>query len=183
MQLAAPAYHGAPSTSIFALNGFARRFLRPGPHVSDAPEAVLERPVGLLDHRCVEAGAGHDGELLAVEAADVELPPLSPEADRQLPARCPAGCRGLSPAGSRCRPGGSRAQRPSLRLRRCSAARSRRRPRRRSAPPPRRERASPASARIGSSAPRSTVGRRLPGAPARCAASVGRRRTTLQRAR
>ena len=52
-----------------------------GPDVGDATEAILEGPVRLLDHGRVEAGAGHHGEPLAVEAADVELPPLPAEAD------------------------------------------------------------------------------------------------------
>ena len=51
------------------------------PDVGDPPETVLERPIRLLDHGRVEAGAGHDGEPLAVEAADVELPPLPVQAD------------------------------------------------------------------------------------------------------
>ena len=77
-----PAYHGTPSTAIFALNGFARRFFEPVHDVGGTPEAVFERAVRVPDHRGVETGAGHDGEPLAVEAADIELPPITAETDR-----------------------------------------------------------------------------------------------------
>ena len=82
MQLASPSYHGAPSILIFALNGFARRFLRAGPDVRGAAEPVLSVPSASLDHRGVEADAGHDREVLAVEASDVELAPLAVQPDR-----------------------------------------------------------------------------------------------------
>ena len=56
--------------------------LRAGPDVGGAAEPVLERAVGLLDHRRVESGAGHDGEVLAVELSHVELAPLAAQPDR-----------------------------------------------------------------------------------------------------
>ena len=56
--------------------------LRAAPDIGDPSEPILELAVGLLDHRRVEAGAGHDGEPLAVEPADVELAPFPVEADR-----------------------------------------------------------------------------------------------------
>ena len=53
-----------------------------GPDVGDATEAVLQAPFRLLDHRGVEAGAGHDGEPLPIEAAEVEHMAVTAEADR-----------------------------------------------------------------------------------------------------
>ena len=83
MQLALPLNHSAPSTSIFARNGFEAQVLRAGPDVGGATEALLQPAVaGVADHRGVEAGAGHDGEALAVELADVELAAVAAEPDR-----------------------------------------------------------------------------------------------------
>ena len=61
--------------------------LRARPDVGDAAEAVLQPAVaGVPDHRGVEARARHDGEALAVEAADVE-PAVGPcRPDRRRPA-------------------------------------------------------------------------------------------------
>src|SRR5262245_24988686 len=53
-----------------------------GPDVGGAAEPILERSVRLLDHRCVEAGAGHDREALTVETPHVECAPLATETDR-----------------------------------------------------------------------------------------------------
>ena len=58
------------------------KVLRAGPDIGGPSEAILERAVGLLDHRSVEAGAGHDGEVLALELADVELAPFPVQPDR-----------------------------------------------------------------------------------------------------
>ena len=71
MQLAGPLYQRVPSTLIFASKLSAVQLRGPAEHVGRAAEAVLE-VVGALDHRRVEAGPGHHGEALAVEAADVE---------------------------------------------------------------------------------------------------------------
>ena len=73
MQLALPLYQPTPSTLILAPNGFDAQILRAAQDVGDAAEALLQPAVaGVADHRGVEAGAGHDREPLAVEAADVE---------------------------------------------------------------------------------------------------------------
>ena len=72
MQLASPSYQRAPSTSIFALNGFVAQVLRARPDVGEATEPILQAAVGVADHARVEARAGHHREALAVEAADVE---------------------------------------------------------------------------------------------------------------
>ena len=81
MQLAAPAYQGAPSTLIFALKGFDAEVLRTGPDVGRPSESILQGAVGLPDHRCVKARSGHDGESFAVEPTDIELAPVAVEAD------------------------------------------------------------------------------------------------------
>ena len=57
-------------------------FLRAGQDVRGSAESVLQRSVGVADHQRVEAGAGHHREVLAVDLADVETPPVAVQADR-----------------------------------------------------------------------------------------------------
>ena len=66
--------------------GLRPQTLRSRPDVGGASEAVLEAPVGLLDHHRVEPRAGHHAEALAVEPSDVEPAPLTaqPYPDRPL---------------------------------------------------------------------------------------------------
>ena len=71
--VALPSYHSSPLTSIWALKGSCRRLFGRRPDVREAPEAVLQAAVGLANHVCVEPGAGHDREALAVDPADVQL--------------------------------------------------------------------------------------------------------------
>ena len=76
---------GVPGRAVdldLRLERLGAEVLRAGPDVGHASEPILERAVGLLDHRRVEAGSGHDGEALAVEPADIELAPFAAEADR-----------------------------------------------------------------------------------------------------
>ena len=82
MQLALPLYQPTPSTLIFGAERLRAEVLGPAPDVRDASEPVLQPAVRVPDHRRVEACAGHDGEALAVEAADVELAALAAQADR-----------------------------------------------------------------------------------------------------
>ncbi len=56
--------------------------LRAGPEVRDAADGVLQPAVRLLQHLRVEPGACHDGEVLAVDRADVERPPGVAQSDR-----------------------------------------------------------------------------------------------------
>ena len=76
--------------------------LRAGPDVGDPAEPVLERPVRLLDHRRVESDPGHDREVLAVEASDVESAPLAakPDRDRLLDVLRDAEIRGEQVGGA-----------------------------------------------------------------------------------
>ena len=78
--VALPSYQSAPSTSISASNAGARRLREPLHRYAARPIRCLE-VVGVADHRRVEAGAGHDGEALVVEPADVEPPAVAVQAD------------------------------------------------------------------------------------------------------
>src|SRR5689334_8093530 len=73
---------GCPVHLDLRLERLRPEVLRAAPDIGDPSEAILELAVGLLDHRGVEAGAGHDREALAVEPADIELAPFSVQADR-----------------------------------------------------------------------------------------------------
>ena len=87
-QVALPSYQSAPSTSISAPNALRAQVARPAPQVRRAADPLLE-VVGVADHRRVEPGAGHHGEALLAEAADVEPPAIAaqPDGDGALDVR------------------------------------------------------------------------------------------------
>ena len=71
-QLAFPSNHFSPSTRTRCRRAAHADVPRAGPDVGRPTEAILQRAVGVADHQRVEPGAGHHGEVLAVDHADVE---------------------------------------------------------------------------------------------------------------
>ena len=137
MLLALPSNHVAPSTLIFALNGFARAASRPSRRTRARPNRSFSPPSASRIICASNPAPAITREPLAVHPADVERAPRAVEPDLAPPPRCPSGSRGWWRAGSPCPRGRSRAW-PcrSGERRRCSAAPSRHRPRRRRAPRP-----------------------------------------------
>ena len=163
MQLASPSYQRAPSTSDLRPERRLADVLRARPDVGEPAEAILEAAVGVADHARVEAGAGHDGEALAVDAADVDAAGVA--AARPMSTACSMSFgmprfdgQQVGGAGGQDRDAGGACRR----ARRRSAAPCRRRPRRRPARPCGRAPSRPARARTCSSRPRA---RRRPSTP------------------
>ena len=53
-------------------HGLVPHVAQPGQHVREPPGPVLQPAVCVIDHLCVESGPGHDGEVFAVQLAEVE---------------------------------------------------------------------------------------------------------------
>ena len=83
MQLALPLYQGKAVDRDLGAKRFQAHVVGAASDVRDAPEPLLHAPVSRIsNHRRVEAGAGHDREPLTVEAADVQPAALASKSDR-----------------------------------------------------------------------------------------------------
>ena len=169
MHEARPSNHVVAVDADLRLEHLGGEVLRAAPQVRDAADLVLE-VVGVADHRGVEADAGHDGEALAGEAADVEAPARAaqPDRDRLLDVLRDAEVRGEEVRGARREHGEAGVL--ARHLADAAAHGAVPAPGEDAAPRPRRARGAPAWAPSWPWAPRTRADRRSPPPRARAAA-------------